>query len=75
MSSCRGALREPGQSLLVVEMGVQGVCLRLFGVSQVTDAHQSGKKRYRTLAHPGGDFSDVILNLGTRNSACHGARG
>ena len=43
-------------------------------VGQVTDACQPEKKvRYRTLADPGADLPDVILNLPAVNSPHHGA--
>src|SRR5258707_9839848 len=57
MSSCTGALREPGLPLLVVEWGCRAFALGACGVSQVTDAYESREvKTYRTLAYPAAIF-------------------
>ena len=55
VSSCMGALRERVLSLLVVEWGYRALCLRAFGVSQLTLVARKNR-RYRTLANLGGDF-------------------
>jgi hypothetical protein len=56
VSSCPGALREPGLSLLVVECRVESVCLGIFGVSEVTDAYESRNQKLQDARRPGGNF-------------------